>query len=62
MGNFHSQIITFDLFPFVCHADTTAQLTLKKIPTEDRTFTLNIYIKDNAGMGVPQAFKGELIL
>lgn len=62
MDTLHSQIITFDLFPFVCHAGTTAKLTLKKIPTEDKTFTLNIYIKDNAGMGIPQAFKGELIL
>ncbi|XP_044213889.1 cadherin-17 [Thunnus albacares] len=37
--------------------DTTAKLTLKKIPTEDKTFTLPINIKDNAGMGVTHAFE-----
>uniref|UniRef100_A0A7N8XZ06 Cadherin 17, LI cadherin (liver-intestine) n=1 Tax=Mastacembelus armatus TaxID=205130 RepID=A0A7N8XZ06_9TELE len=37
--------------------DTTAKLTLKKTPTEDKTFTLPINIKDNAGMGVTQPFK-----
>ncbi|KAM9805986.1 cadherin-17 isoform 1-T1 [Syngnathus typhle] len=36
---------------------TTAKLILKKSPTEDRTFTLPINIKDNAGMGVTQPFE-----
>ncbi|XP_054637145.1 cadherin-17 isoform X2 [Dunckerocampus dactyliophorus] len=35
---------------------TTAKLTLKKTPTEDKTFSLPINIKDNSGMGVTQAF------
>ncbi|KAF3691904.1 Cadherin-17 Intestinal peptide-associated transporter HPT-1 Liver-intestine cadherin [Channa argus] len=33
---------------------TKAKLTLKKAPTEDRTFILPINIKDNKGMGVTQ--------
>uniref|UniRef100_A0A4W6CJB6 RAD54 homolog B n=1 Tax=Lates calcarifer TaxID=8187 RepID=A0A4W6CJB6_LATCA len=37
--------------------DTAAILTLKKIPTEDKTFTLPINIKDKAGMGVTQSFE-----
>ncbi|XP_068426574.1 cadherin-17 [Clinocottus analis] len=36
---------------------TTAKLTLKKKPTEDKTFTLLINIKDNTGMGVTQSFE-----
>uniref|UniRef100_A0A3Q3IDD3 Cadherin domain-containing protein n=2 Tax=Monopterus albus TaxID=43700 RepID=A0A3Q3IDD3_MONAL len=36
---------------------TTAKLTLKKIPIEDKTFSLPITIKDNAGMGVAQLFE-----
>ncbi|XP_049902789.1 cadherin-17 [Epinephelus moara] len=36
---------------------TSARLTLKKIPSEDKTVFLNINIKDNAGMGVTQAFE-----
>uniref|UniRef100_A0A3Q3VQ10 Cadherin domain-containing protein n=1 Tax=Mola mola TaxID=94237 RepID=A0A3Q3VQ10_MOLML len=36
---------------------TEANVLLKKIPTEDKTFSLPINIKDNAGMGVTQAFK-----
>ncbi|XP_026228820.1 cadherin-17 [Anabas testudineus] len=37
--------------------DTTAKLTLKKAPTEDKTFLLPINIKDNAGLGVTQSFE-----
>ncbi|XP_041845193.1 cadherin-17 [Melanotaenia boesemani] len=37
--------------------DTTAELRLKKRPTEDRTFSLHINIKDNAGVGVTQALE-----
>ncbi|KAM7420743.1 hypothetical protein PAMA_015121 [Pampus argenteus] len=37
--------------------DTTAKLILKKTPTEDKTFTLPINIKDSAGMGVTQPFE-----
>ncbi|XP_060937243.1 cadherin-17 [Limanda limanda] len=37
--------------------DTSARLTLRKSPTEDRTFPLAINIKDNAGMGVSQRFE-----
>ncbi|XP_076593748.1 cadherin-17 [Chaetodon auriga] len=33
---------------------TTAKLTLKRMPNEDRTFNLPINIKDSAGMGVTQ--------
>lgn len=36
---------------------TTARLTLKKKPTEDKTFNIPINIRDNAGMGVTQAFE-----
>ncbi|KAM3873332.1 cadherin-17 [Diretmus argenteus] len=36
---------------------TSAKLTLKKIPIEDKTFPLPINIKDNAGMGVTQKFE-----
>ncbi|XP_054477494.1 cadherin-17 [Anoplopoma fimbria] len=36
---------------------TTAKLTLKKSPTEDKTFSIPINIKDNAGMGVTQLFE-----
>lgn len=36
---------------------TSAKLILKKNPTEDKTFTLLINIKDNAGMGVTQSFE-----
>ncbi|XP_041799119.1 cadherin-17 [Chelmon rostratus] len=36
---------------------TTAILTLKRIPTEDKTLTLPINVKDNAGMGVTQQFE-----
>lgn len=36
---------------------STAKLTLKKSPAEDKTFTLTINIKDNAGMGVNQPFE-----
>nr|XP_057940809.1 cadherin-17 [Doryrhamphus excisus]XP_057940810.1 cadherin-17 [Doryrhamphus excisus]XP_057940812.1 cadherin-17 [Doryrhamphus excisus]XP_057940813.1 cadherin-17 [Doryrhamphus excisus] len=36
---------------------TSAKLTLKKTPTEDKTFSLPINVKDNAGMGVTQAFE-----
>uniref|UniRef100_A0A3Q0RWA7 Cadherin 17, LI cadherin (liver-intestine) n=1 Tax=Amphilophus citrinellus TaxID=61819 RepID=A0A3Q0RWA7_AMPCI len=36
---------------------TTAELKLKKPPTEDKTFSLAIVIKDNAGVGVPQKFE-----
>lgn len=46
-------------FFFVCHADTTAELKLKKPPTQDKTFSLPITVKDKAGVGVPQAFEGE---
>ncbi|XP_028986162.1 cadherin-17 [Betta splendens] len=37
--------------------DTSAKLTLKKAPTEDKTFILPITIKDNAGMGITHAFE-----
>ncbi|XP_070691301.1 cadherin-17 [Pempheris klunzingeri] len=36
---------------------TTAKLTLKKKPTEDKTFVLPINIRDNAGMGTSQPFQ-----
>ncbi|KAM8869376.1 cadherin-17 [Spinachia spinachia] len=36
---------------------TAAKLTLKKIPTEDKTFILPINIKDNTGMGITQPFE-----
>ncbi|XP_042346075.1 LOW QUALITY PROTEIN: cadherin-17 [Plectropomus leopardus] len=36
---------------------TSARLTLKKTPTEDRTFKLLINVKDNAGMGVTHTFE-----
>ncbi|XP_040899734.1 cadherin-17 [Toxotes jaculatrix] len=36
---------------------TTAKLTLRKVPIEDKTFTLPINIKDNAGMGITQPFE-----
>ncbi|XP_074509842.1 cadherin-17 [Sebastes fasciatus] len=36
---------------------TTARLTLKKKPTEDKTFNIPINIRDNSGMGVTQAFE-----
>lgn len=58
-----SQTVRLFLFSlFVCYAGTSAKLSLKKIPTEDKTFTLSINIKDNAGMGVAHAFEGEFIL
>lgn len=37
--------------------DTSARLTLKKLPNEEKTFLIPITIKDNAGMGVPQSFE-----
>uniref|UniRef100_A0A8C5ECI2 Cadherin domain-containing protein n=1 Tax=Gouania willdenowi TaxID=441366 RepID=A0A8C5ECI2_GOUWI len=36
---------------------TTAELVLKKKPTEDKTFSVLINIKDNAGIGVTQSFE-----
>lgn len=39
---------------------TTAELSLKKSPSEDKTFTLSINVKDNAGMGVNQAFEVQV--
>ncbi|KAF7669711.1 hypothetical protein LDENG_00147260 [Lucifuga dentata] len=36
---------------------TSAKLTLKKSPTEDKTFTLPINIKDSAGMGITHKFE-----
>ncbi|XP_059196213.1 cadherin-17 isoform X2 [Centropristis striata] len=36
---------------------TSATLTLKKKPTEDKTFAIPINIKDSAGMGVTQLFE-----
>lgn len=53
--------LPFSLPPLVCHADTTAKLTLRKKATEDKTYNLPITIKDNAGMGVAQSFEGEWI-
>ncbi|KAM9353461.1 LOW QUALITY PROTEIN: cadherin-17 [Symphorus nematophorus] len=35
---------------------TTAKLTLKRMPTEEKTITVPIDIKDSAGMGVTQGF------
>ncbi|XP_047455537.1 cadherin-17 isoform X2 [Mugil cephalus] len=37
-------------------SETTAQLILKKKPTEEKNVTFNINIKDNAGMGVTHMF------
>ncbi|XP_072250425.1 cadherin-17 [Leuresthes tenuis] len=37
--------------------DMTAELRLKKKTVQDTTFSLNINIKDNAGVGVTQAFE-----
>ena len=53
--------LPFSLPPLVCYADTTAKLTLRKKPTEDKTYHLPITIKDNAGMGVARLFEGEFI-
>uniref|UniRef100_A0A673B2G8 Cadherin domain-containing protein n=1 Tax=Sphaeramia orbicularis TaxID=375764 RepID=A0A673B2G8_9TELE len=39
---------------------STAKLVLKKIPTEDKTFTLPINIKDNAGMGITHSFEVQV--
>lgn len=39
---------------------STAKLTLKKSPAEDKTFTLSINVKDNAGMGVNQPFEVQV--
>ncbi|KAG7476020.1 cadherin-17 [Solea senegalensis] len=36
---------------------STAKLTLKKTQSQDKTFTLSIDVKDNAGMGIPQSFE-----
>ncbi|XP_031643394.1 cadherin-17-like [Oncorhynchus kisutch] len=36
---------------------TSAKLTLKKSPSEDKTFLIPINIKDNAGMGISQKFE-----
>ncbi|XP_045081951.1 cadherin-17 [Coregonus clupeaformis] len=36
---------------------TSAKLTLKKSPSEDKTFLIPINIKDNAGMGITQKFE-----
>uniref|UniRef100_A0A667XGU3 Cadherin 17, LI cadherin (liver-intestine) n=1 Tax=Myripristis murdjan TaxID=586833 RepID=A0A667XGU3_9TELE len=36
---------------------TSAKLTMKKKPSEDKTFSLPITVKDNAGLGVPQSFE-----
>ncbi|XP_062278507.1 cadherin-17 [Scomber scombrus] len=36
---------------------TTAKLTLKKTPTEDKTFIIPINVKDNAGMGITHSFE-----
>ncbi|KAL6109190.1 cdh17 [Pungitius sinensis] len=36
---------------------TAAKLTLKKTPTEDKTFLLPINIKDKTGMGITQTFE-----
>lgn len=53
-------VSAFSLFLFfVCHAATKAELKLKKLPSEDKTFSLAITIKDNAGLGVAQRFEGE---
>uniref|UniRef100_A0A8C6V1C4 Cadherin 17, LI cadherin (liver-intestine) n=1 Tax=Neogobius melanostomus TaxID=47308 RepID=A0A8C6V1C4_9GOBI len=39
---------------------STAKLTLKKSPGADKTFTLAINIKDNAGLGVNQALEVQV--
>lgn len=52
------ELVAF-LLSFAFRAGSSAKLTLKKTPTEDRTFTLSINIKDNAGIGVTQKFEGE---
>ncbi|KAM9852106.1 cadherin-17 [Aulostomus maculatus] len=36
---------------------TKAKLTLRKIPSEDKSYMLPINIKDNAGLGVTQSFE-----
>lgn len=41
-------------------ADSSAELQLMKKPTEERIHSLNIVVKDNAGMGVGQKFDGKL--
>lgn len=46
------------LFPWF-PVGTSAKLTLKKSPSEDKTFLIPINIKDNAGMGITQKFEGE---
>nr|XP_061789780.1 cadherin-17-like [Nerophis lumbriciformis] len=38
----------------------TAKLSLKKTPTEEKTFSLPINIKDNAGMGVTQPLQVQV--
>ena len=50
------------MFSFVHHAGTSAKLTLKKIPTADKTFAIPIEVKDRTGMGITHGFNGEIIL
>uniref|UniRef100_A0AAV2MD77 Cadherin domain-containing protein n=1 Tax=Knipowitschia caucasica TaxID=637954 RepID=A0AAV2MD77_KNICA len=53
----HKKSPNWDLSPV---DGTTAKLSLKKSPTEDKTITLSISIKDNAGVGVNQAFEVQV--
>ncbi|TKS82026.1 Cadherin-17 Intestinal peptide-associated transporter HPT-1 [Collichthys lucidus] len=41
---------------------TSAQLTLKRKPTEDRTFSLSITVKDNAGVGTQHSFEAIVFI
>lgn len=60
-SNPFSQPFTFALgkksfiWELVSVDDTSARLTLKKMPNEEKTFSVPINIKDNAGMGVTQS-------
>ena len=54
-----TEIVASFLSSCLSHADTSARLTLRKTPTEDKMFPLAINIKDNAGLGISQRFEGE---
>lgn len=47
------------VFPSSPHVATSAEVRLKKQPIKEANFSLNVNIKDNAGVGVTQAFEGE---
>lgn len=53
--------LTLILLTWFC-ADSSAQLQLTKKPLKEGTYSLQITVKDRAGMGIPNLFEGNLFV